>query len=105
MKKNIYVLVLLALPLLRTFASSSDDQFQLLASEYIEKYLEVNPEQATLLGDHRFDDRVTDYSADAIGKELAREKQFREKLNSLGEETQLKDANRIDFQILRDNVD
>ncbi len=97
--------LLLALPLLGIQASPQDDQFQTLASDYIEKYLEANPEQATQLGDHRFDDRVTDYSADAIARELARQKEFREKLNSLGDISQLSDTNRIDFQILRDNVD
>ncbi len=95
----------LILPFIAASASPQDDQFQALASGYIAKYLEVNPEAATQLGDHRFDDRVTDYSAEATNKELARQKEFREKLNSLGDESQLSDVNRIDFQILRDNVD
>ena len=97
--------LLLTLPLVCVHASPADDQFQSLASTYIDKYLEVNPEQATQLGDHRFDDRLSDYSADALAKELTRQKEFREKLNSLGDESQLSGANRIDFQILRDNVD
>jgi uncharacterized protein (DUF885 family) len=99
------VALLFAMPFLGLSASPQDDQFQKLASDYIEKYLEANPEQATQLGDHRFDDRVTDYSADAIAKELARQRQFRDKLNSLGDQSQLNETNRIDFQILRDNVD
>ena len=86
-------------------AAATDDAFQQLASEYTDKYLEVNPEQATQLGDHRFDDRLTNYSADAIDRELTRQKEFREKLSSLGDESQLNDTNRTDFQILRDNVD
>jgi uncharacterized protein (DUF885 family) len=97
--------LLVILPFIAANASPRDEQFQALASEYIDKYLEVNPEQATQLGDHRFDDRLTNYSADAIGTELAREKEFREKLHSLGDGSQLSDTNRIDFQILRDNVD
>jgi uncharacterized protein (DUF885 family) len=105
MMNNIVVSLLLAFSLVSAYASSADDQFQSLASDYIEKYLEANPEQATQLGDHRFDDRVTDYSADAIARELARQKDFREKLKSLGDISQLSDTNRIDFQILRDNVD
>ena len=66
-------------------AAQADDAFQQLATEYIDKYLEVNPEQATQLGDHRFDDRLTNYSDEAIGNELSRQKEFREKLNSLGD--------------------
>ena len=103
-KLVVCALIVLTLPALSANASP-DDEFQSLASNYIDKYLEVNPEQATQLGDHRFDDRLTDYSADAIAKELTRQKEFREKLNSLGDESQLGEANRIDFQILRDNVD
>ena len=97
--------LLLVLPFIAATASPQDNEFQSLASAYTDKYLEVNPEQATQLGDHRFDDRLTDYSAEAIDKELARQKEFREKLNSLGDQSRLGDANRIDFQILRDNVD
>ena len=103
-KLVVCALIVLTLPALSANASP-DDEFQSLASNYIDKYLEVNPEQATQLGDHRFDDRLTDYSADAFNKELKRQKEFREKLNSLGDESQLGEANRIDFQILRDNVD
>ena len=104
MTKYTLASILLAALALNAFASEADDRFQALASEYIEKYLEVNPEQATQLGDHRFDDRVTNYSAEAIGRELSRQKEFREKLNSLGDGSELNDTNRIDIQILRDNV-
>ena len=41
----------------------------------------------------------------AIDKELTRQREFREKLSSLGDESQLNDTNRVDFQILRDNID
>ncbi len=99
------IALVIIFPAINASASPQDDQFQKLASDYIEKLLEVNPEQATQLGDHRFDDRLTDYSAEAKSKELARQKEFREKLNSLGDASQLTGANRIDFQILRDNVD
>ena len=60
--------LLVVLPFIAANATPQDDQFQSLASEYIDKYLAVNPEQATQLGDHRFDDRVTDYSAAATTK-------------------------------------
>jgi len=104
-KNVIFGLLFSLVPLLCAHGTLADDKFQTLASDYIEKYLEVNPEQATQLGDHRFDDRLSDYSAEAIAKELARQKEFREKLNLLGDESQLTGANLVDFQILRDNVD
>lgn len=98
-------LTLIALLLHNANATPEDDRFQALASEYIEKYLEAHSEQATELGDHRFDDRLTDYSVDALASELARQQEFREKLNGLGDGAGLTGANRVDFQILKDNID
>ena len=66
------------------FATPDDDRFQKLANDYIEQTLQTHPEQATELGDHRFDDRLTDYSPETRAKELAAAKAFREKLNGLG---------------------
>jgi uncharacterized protein (DUF885 family) len=63
-----------------TFATPEDDKFQKLAKDYIEGLLQSSPEYATSLGDHRFDDKLTDYSDDAIAKELQRAKDFRQQL-------------------------
>jgi uncharacterized protein (DUF885 family) len=87
------------------FASSDDDRFQKLANDYIEQTLQTHPEGATGLGDHRFDDRLTDYSPEARAKELAASKAFREKLNSFGADAKLSATNSVDLRILKDNVD
>src|SRR5207248_3837041 len=58
-----------AFPVANAFAAPDDERFQKLANEYIEQTLQSHPEQATELGDHRFDDRLTDYSAEARAKE------------------------------------
>jgi uncharacterized protein (DUF885 family) len=42
-----------------------DDSLRSLAEEYWETLLEASPSTATLLGDHRYDDRLEDLSADA----------------------------------------
>ena len=42
-----------------------DDMLRQLADEYWDTVLECNPTTATLLGDHRFDDRIEDFSAAA----------------------------------------
>jgi uncharacterized protein (DUF885 family) len=94
----------LALSISNTFAISHDDAFQKVAHDYVEKYLRANPEQATELGDHRFDGALTDYSADARSRYLATQKDFRDKLNTI-DESQLTGANSIDFRILKENVD
>ena len=94
----------LSLSILTTSATSQDDAFQNVAHDYVEQYLRANPEQATELGDHRFDGELTDYSPAARAKDLATQKEFRDKLNAI-DGTQLTGANNIDFRILKENVD
>src|SRR6266481_1466493 len=94
----------LSLSILTTSATSQDDAFQSLARDYVEQYLQSNPEQATELGDHRFDGELTDYSAEARAKDLATQKEFRDKLNAV-DGSQLTGANNIDFRILKENID
>src|SRR6266487_4830248 len=94
----------LSLSILTTSATSQDDAFQNVAHDYVEQYLRANPEQATELGDHRFDGQLTDYSAEARAKDLAAQKEFRDKLNAI-DGSQLTGANVVDLPILKDNVD
>jgi len=91
---------LLSSSILSVFGTSQDDAFQKIANDYIEQYLRTNPEDATELGDHRFDGQLTDYSPEARAKEQATQKEFREKLDAI-DGSQLTDANNIDFRILR----
>ena len=86
-------------------ATPADEQFQKLAADYIEARLRTYPEDATELGDHRFDDKLTDYSAEARAKELAAQKAFLAKLNAFKESAQLTGANSVDFRILKENVE
>jgi uncharacterized protein (DUF885 family) len=88
-----------------TYATPDDDRFQKLAHDYIEQHLQTHPEEATELGDHRFDDRLRDYSAETRATELAAAKTFREKLNDFGPDAKLTGPNSVDLRILKDNVD
>src|SRR5207237_8340653 len=90
--------------MLSTSATSQDNAFQRVAHHYDEQYLRANPEQATELGDHRFDGELTDYSPEARAKDLATQKEFRDKLSSI-DGSQLTGANNIDFRILKENID
>ena len=47
MKVVITASVLLSLAMLNAGATSQDDEFQKIARDYIEKYLQTNPEDAT----------------------------------------------------------
>ena len=105
MKTIILVVALsISLSISTVRANPKDDEFQKIAHDYIELELENNPEEATELGDHRFDGRLTDYSPEARAKELATQKEFREKLNAL-DGSQVTGANNVDFRILKENID
>src|SRR5438445_10596667 len=96
--------VLLSLSIFNTFATPEDDVFKKTAHDYIEQYCPANPEDATELGDHRFDGQLTDYSPEAQAKELATPKEFRGKLSDI-DGSQRTGANNIDFRILKENID
>src|SRR6266699_100763 len=104
MKSMIAAASVVSLSLVNAVATPQDDAFQKIAHDYIEQYLRANPEDATELGDHRFDGQLTDYSPAARAKDLATQKEFRDKLNAI-DGTQLTGANNIDFRILKENVD
>jgi uncharacterized protein (DUF885 family) len=97
--------VSLTVSILTAHAATQDAEFQKTAREYIDGLLQASPEYATELGDHRFDGQVTDYSAEARAKELARAKQFREKLKQFSDISKLTGANQVDVRILKDNID
>ena len=96
--------LLLSLSIFNASANPQDDAFQKIAHAYIERYLRANPEEATELGDHRFDGQLTDYSAEARAKGLAAQKEFRDKLNAI-DGSQVTGANIVDLPILRENIE
>jgi uncharacterized protein (DUF885 family) len=105
MKTIILVVALsISLSISTARANPKDDEFQKIAHDYIERELETNPEEATELGDHRFDGRLTDYSPEARAKELATQREFRDKLNAI-DGSQVTGANNVDFRILKENID
>jgi uncharacterized protein (DUF885 family) len=99
------VSTLLSIMVANANANPKDDEFEKIARDYVEGYLAEHPERATELGDHRFDDQLSDYSAATRARELARAKQFREELKKFDDYTQLTGPNRVDVRILRENVD
>src|SRR5437763_1057046 len=104
MKIVILVASVLSLSILNAAPTPQDAAFQKIAHVYIEQYLQTNPEQATELGDHRFDGELTDYSSEALAKDLATQKEFRSKLSAT-DGSQLTGANNVDFRILKENID
>ncbi|MEY2491565.1 MAG: hypothetical protein QOH24_516, partial [Verrucomicrobiota bacterium] len=106
MKLILTILALsLTVPLTSLRATPQDEQFQKIAHDYIEELLQTHPEYATELGDHRFDDKLTDYSADSRSKELARAKQVRQQLEAFNDLSQFTGPNQVDVRLLKENVD
>src|SRR5205085_11343176 len=99
------LLLACALVPLTANATPEDDRFQKLAKDYIEGLLQANPEYATSLGDHRFDDKLTDYSDEAVANELKRAKDFKQQLEAFTDLWKLTGPNRVDVPLLKDNID
>src|SRR4029077_11933690 len=95
----------LSMSVLCVRANPKDEEFEKLAREYIEAQLAAHPENATELGDHRFDAQLTDYSPEARQKQLVRAKEIREALKGFEDFSQLTGPNRVDVRILTENVD
>jgi uncharacterized protein (DUF885 family) len=106
MKKIAVALIaFLTMPLISARATDADEQFEKIAKDYVEGMLAAHPEFATELGDHRFDDQLSDYSPSARESQLARAKQFRDSVKEFSDISKLSGANQVDARILAENID
>jgi hypothetical protein len=105
MKRLIVAVVLSCSMSVLAEANSKDDAFEKIAKDYVEGLLAAHPEAATALGNHRFDDALTDYSPDSRQRRLIRAKQFSEALKEFEDVSQLTGPNQVDVRVLRENVD
>ena len=102
--KQIGLVTLLATTLISCAPRQTEDQkFEALAKNYIETFLKANPEWATGLGDHRYDNEMGDYSLAGIEKSKQINKAY---LDSLGRinMSKLNKTNMVDYRILRTNL-
>jgi uncharacterized protein (DUF885 family) len=83
---------------------TEDHKFEALAKNYIEKLLEMNPEWATNLGDHRYDHRLNDYSLAAVERDRKFNQAYLDSLAAI-DVSRLGTENRIDFKIMRSNLE
>ncbi|MDH3198959.1 MAG: DUF885 domain-containing protein, partial [Candidatus Krumholzibacteria bacterium] len=84
--------------------ASDDDSFVALANGCTDKLLELDPEWATQLGEHRYDGRLTDRSRKAIARRVAFNRETLSALRAIPRD-QLGAANRIDHAILESNLE
>ena len=79
-------------------------RFHALAEDAVEDLLRLEPERATDLGDHRYDDQLTDMSEDGLAGAAATLADHRDELDSLDAD-ELEPADAVDAQILRGGLD
>jgi uncharacterized protein (DUF885 family) len=84
--------------------TAADKQFEKLANQFIAELLEMNPEWATNLGEHRYDNRLSDYTLAGVDKRRAFFKNYSARLTRIPF-AKLNQANNIDARIMRDNLD
>lgn len=88
-----------------SFAGTKADlAFENVAHNYIEEYLRQTPEDATELGDHRYDDRLSDYSPQGFQAVRESTTKYLAELDGI-DRAALTGANRVDFQILHANME
>jgi uncharacterized protein (DUF885 family) len=83
---------------------TEDQRFESLANQYINELLESDPELATSLGDHRFDNRLKDYSLIGVQDQLRRHRRYLSLLSTTSP-SRLNATNQIDRDILISNIE
>ena len=76
-----------------------NNKFESLVTGFMDGFLPLNPEWATGLGDHRYDNIVSDYSVDGIAKEKTFYLAYIDSLKQIDPQ-RLNETNRIDYEIL-----
>jgi uncharacterized protein (DUF885 family) len=95
----------LTMPLISARATEANERFEKIAKDYVESMLAAHPEFATELGDHRFDDQLSDYTPASREKQLASARQFRDSVSQFSDISKLTGANQVDARILAENID
>jgi uncharacterized protein (DUF885 family) len=83
---------------------TNDTAFTAVADEYLEDLYKRQPTQATFLGIHKYDDRLDDYSRQAVTDAVAAARQFRERAAAIDPKT-LSQSNQLDREQLLHAID
>ncbi|MDQ3131762.1 MAG: DUF885 domain-containing protein [Acidobacteriota bacterium] len=83
---------------------SADKQFESLANKYLAEYMAMNPERATGLGEHRYDNLLNDYSLAGIKKSRDFNESYLKELKKIPLD-KLSKVNNVDARIMRDRLE
>ena len=87
-----------------TGKQTADQKFEALANEYIAEYLKMNPESATRLGEHKYDNQLNDYSLAGLKRERVLSEKYLNELGKIPFE-KLSRVNNVDARIMRHNLE
>lgn len=90
--------------LMANVKETADQRFEALANKYIAEYLKINPEAATRLGEHKYDNLLNDYSLEGIKKERALTQEYLDKLGKI-DFAKLSKTNNVDARILKHSLE
>lgn len=85
--------------------AAEDARLQAFFQRYLDEWFEREPLEATRLGDHRFDDRLDDLSAEARRGNLEFRRRTLEKLPKEVAADRLSFAGRVDYDILKRHLE
>src|SRR5579862_9627652 len=100
----IALVVSLATPAIGDDSSAPDRAFRAQVTQFVEAELQLYPERATHLGDHRFDDRVDDVTARGIDEVIRSAKKWLA-IFGADDPKQLSPANEADREWLAAHLD
>jgi uncharacterized protein (DUF885 family) len=83
---------------IETASAETDKQFEDLAKTFIDELLEMNPEWATKLGNHKYDGKLNDYSIEGVNKEREFNKKYLAELQKIPVD-KLNKTNNVDYRI------
>ena len=86
-----------------TPSNDFDSEFEKLADNYLNEYLEWRPQEGTYLGLHQYDGKVTDLSGSSILTEIQRLEIYNTRLN-LTDPNSLSQKNYFDYKLLQNAV-
>jgi uncharacterized protein (DUF885 family) len=106
MKQALVIITVMACVMLTscTHHHTEDQKFEALAKNYIEKLIEMKPEWATGLGDHRYDSKLSDYSLAGVDVDRQFNSSYLDSLSQL-DPNQLSPTNKIDLKIMKTNLE
>lgn len=87
-----------------TTKESADKQFEALAAKYLAELLQLNPERATGLGEHRYDHLLNDYSLAGVKKSRDFNESYLNQLKAIAFD-KLSRINNVDARIMRDRLE